>query len=147
MIKFTINCNPPKSTHQGSISIMKRRDGTQFVGKMGNSKGKATKNTLLTLFSPHAPKEPMEGPVSLKVVWAYGWRKSESKKAKLMPYKWCDTRPDCDNLSKMVEDVMTDLAFWKDDSQVACLHFEKVWCSEPHISITIEELVAVERKD
>ena len=139
-MRFIVYCNPPKSTHQASARILKRKDGTQFIGKMSNSKGKRVRDNLMTLFMPHRPSEPLEGPVELRVTWAYGWRSSETKKRKVMPYRWCDKRPDCDNLVKLVKDVLTDLGFWRDDSQVAKLTFQKVWTHKPHISIMIEGL-------
>lgn len=137
---FTVRCIPPKSTHQGSLSILKRKDGTQFVGKFTNSKGKKVQNDLIALFSSHVPGKPFMGPVKCSVVWAYPWNKTEKKKNKAKPYRWCDKRPDCDNLVKMVKDILTRLNFWNDDSQVAWLEFKKIWTEIPYIKITIEEL-------
>jgi len=119
---------------------MKRKDGTQFVGKMATSKGKQVQGFLLTMFKEFRPAVPFEGPVSLTVAWCYPWRTSESKKNRAEGFKWCDTRPDCDNLTKMVKDVLTDLGFWHDDAQVARLLFEKGWSDKHGIGIAIESL-------
>jgi len=140
MIDFFIPCNPPKSTAQGSSRIMRRRDGTQFVGKCANSKAAKAKANLLTLLHPHRPEKPLEGPVSLSVVWTYPWRKGEPKKNRTAGYKPCDTRPDVDNLCKMLFDAMTTAGFWNDDSQVAQLRFDKMWSDEPGIRIGIDYL-------
>ncbi|MFH1743231.1 MAG: RusA family crossover junction endodeoxyribonuclease [bacterium] len=139
-IAFRIDCIPPKSTHQASLRIMKRRDGTQFVGKMATSKGKATQNELIALVAEHRPAQPFAGPVRLLVEWDYPWRKSESKKSRLTGFRWCDTRPDCDNIVKLLKDVLTRLNFWGDDSQVADLIFKKRWCDKPGIGIQIVAL-------
>jgi Holliday junction resolvase RusA-like endonuclease len=140
MIDFFIPCNPPKSTAQGSSRIMKRRDGTQFVGRFANSKATKAKANLLTLLHPHRPETPLEGPLELVVGWAYPWRKSEPKKNRVDGFKWCDTRPDVDNLAKMLLDAMTTAGFWNDDSQIASLCFEKTWSDKPGIKIIIGEL-------
>ncbi|MHC4616316.1 MAG: RusA family crossover junction endodeoxyribonuclease [Planctomycetota bacterium] len=139
-MNFTIHCIPPKSTHQANLRILKRHDGTQFVGKMKSSKGKAVERDLISLLTPHVPPEPFSGPIRLKVWWNYPWRKSEPKKNRTEGWKWCDTRPDCDNLLKLLEDVMTRLGFWTDDSQVAQVTFSKRWCDVPGIEIEVYEL-------
>ncbi len=138
-IEFTIPCNPPKATHQASLRIMKRKDGTQFVGKFAKSKGKEAQNDLMSLFSPHAPRTPLEGPVRLFIRWSYPYRKAEPKKNRTSPL-WCDTRPDCDNLCKMVQDILSRLNFYGDDSQVAYLTFQKNWCDKPGITVMLWEL-------
>lgn len=50
------------------------------------------------------------------------------------------TKPDTDNLQKMLKDVMTELNFWKDDALVASEVIEKFWAEVPGIYIRIEEL-------
>ena len=138
-MEFFIPCNPPKSTAQASHRIMKRNDGTQFVGKFAKSKGKKVQDELMILLQKHQPKEAFSGPLALTVSWCYPWRKSESKKNRTKGIKACDTRPDCDNLLKLLQDCLTRLSFWNDDSQVAQLHFYKWWGDEPGIRIVIEE--------
>lgn len=137
-LSFKLDCIPPKATHQGSMTIMKRRDGTQFVGKMQSSKGKKTQDDLLSLLAPHRPHKPIGSPVVVSVEWAYPFRKSEPKKNRFdgLP---CVTRPDCDNLAKLLLDCMTRLAFWNDDSQVYRLFFEKCYRHEPGIRVVVKE--------
>jgi len=139
-IAFFIPCNPPKSTAQASHRIMKRRDGTQFVGKFDSSKGKAVQDELLIMLGQHRPATAFSGPLVLIVEWCYPWRKSEPKKNMVSGWKWCDTRPDVDNLCKLLFDCMTRLGFWVDDSQISRLDFSKKWGDFPGIDIAIEEL-------
>lgn len=139
-LSFFIPCNPPKSTAQASMRIMKRSDGSQFVGKFANSKGKKTQDELMILLAQHRPEKAFDGAVKLSVSWRYAWRASEPKKNKVNGFKYCDTRPDCSNLVKMFEDCMTRLGYWKDDSQVAILYFEKMWDYRPGIRVEISEL-------
>lgn len=139
-MRFFISCNPPKSTHQAGQRIIRRKDGTQFIGKFANSKSKAAQQTITALFAPHAPSSPYVGPLGLHVGWIYPWRKSEPKKNRMNGFRWCDTRPDCDNLAKMVKDQLSRLGFWTDDSQVARLVFDKGWGDHPGIFIHIDPL-------
>lgn len=138
MIDFFIACIPPKSTHQAALRILRRNDGTQFVGKFATSKGKRVESELITLFMPHRPPAPMQGPLSLSVFWNYPWRKSEKKANRERGAMPCDVRPDCDNLAKFVCDILTRLAFWGDDGQVSDLRFSKYWSDKPGIGIRIE---------
>lgn len=50
------------------------------------------------------------------------------------------TRPDTDNLQKLLKDVLTGLGFWKDDALVAVEHVDKRWADRPGIYIKIEPL-------
>ena len=50
------------------------------------------------------------------------------------------TKPDTDNLQKMLKDVMTDLGYWKDDCLVASEIIEKFWADIPGIYVKIVEL-------
>jgi Holliday junction resolvase RusA-like endonuclease len=146
MIDFFIPCIPPKSTHQAALRILRRHDGTQFVGKFATSKGKRVEGELLTLFAPFRPAAPMQGPLSLAVNWSYPWRKSEKKKNRERGEMPCDVRPDCDNLSKFVCDILTRLAFWNDDGQVCDLRFRKYWSEKPGIGITIDPVKTITEK-
>jgi Holliday junction resolvase RusA-like endonuclease len=50
------------------------------------------------------------------------------------------TRPDTDNLQKMLKDVMTHLGYWTDDALVASEIIEKFYSDIPGIYIAIENL-------
>jgi crossover junction endodeoxyribonuclease RusA len=69
------------------------------------------------------------------VLWLFP--KGKSHKAG----EWRVTRPDTDNLEKMLKDCMTRCGFWKDDAQVVREHVEKKWSEDPvGIEIEITEL-------
>lgn len=54
---------------------------------------------------------------------------------------WRVTKPDTDNLQKLLKDCMTKCGFWKDDAQVVRETVEKRWSDEPTgIYIEITEL-------
>lgn len=50
------------------------------------------------------------------------------------------TKPDTDNLEKLLKDCMTANRFWKDDAQVASEICEKFWAEVPGIWIGIEQI-------
>ena len=132
-----IPCVPPKATHQGSAMILRRKDGTPFVGKASNSAGAKAKKTLLTLLLYHAPKRSFEGPTEVEVKLVFPWRKSEPKKNKALGIMPMVTKPDLDNLSKMIVDSMADANWFAGgDQQVHLLTLSKWWGDEVGITIT-----------
>jgi Holliday junction resolvase RusA-like endonuclease len=50
------------------------------------------------------------------------------------------TRPDTDNLQKLLKDVMTKLGYWQDDALIACEIVEKFWAEKPGLYVAIEPL-------
>ena len=108
-----------------------------------SGKGKAAQNDLMTLLMPHRPAEPMQGAVKLVVTWRYPWRKSEPKRNRALGVMPCTTRPDVDNLCKILLDCMTRLAYWSDDGQVATLTVMKQWGDGPGIGIVVQDMTTV----
>jgi len=49
------------------------------------------------------------------------------------------TVPDCDNLVKLLLDVLTELHFWRDDAQIAVLEVEKFYGKENLFEIELED--------
>ena len=96
---------------------------------------KEAKKILKLYLIPFKPKEPLTGPVELHASWLFPKGKHHKHK------EWRVTKPDTDNLQKMLKDVMTDLGFWINDAQVVKEVVEKLWCDEPTgIDIEIIEL-------
>ena len=85
----------------------------------------------------HKPDQPLEGPVLLEVSWFFP---SKSHK----DGEWRTTRPDTDNLQKLLKDCMTEVGYWKDDSQVCLEVISKQWTRErPGIMINVQSLKTV----
>lgn len=82
----------------------------------------------------HLPERPLCGPVRLMVKWCF------PVTGKHTDGQWKDTRPDTDNLQKLLKDCMTKVGFWKDDAQVASEIIEKFWAACPGLYIMAEEL-------
>ena len=83
---------------------------------------------------PHRPAEPLEGPVRLHVTWLFPTKSHRTG-------EWRITRPDTDNLQKLLKDCMTDTGFWHDDAQVCVECIGKMWTrSDPGIQILVSEI-------
>ena len=95
---------------------------------------KAVREKLRAHLGQHVPDERFTGPVRLTTWWCFpikgNHRNGEYKTSK----------PDTDNLVKMLKDVMTDVGFWKDDAQVASEVIEKYWAERPGIYVKVESL-------
>ena len=50
------------------------------------------------------------------------------------------TKPDTDNLQKLLKDCMTTVGFWKDDAVVCREIVEKFWAEVPGIYIRVTAL-------
>lgn len=94
---------------------------------------KAARVKLRDHLAQYVPKEKYMGPVRLIVKWLFpkGSHKDGEYKA---------SKPDTDNLQKMLKDVMTNLKYWQDDALVASEVVEKFWSDIPGIYIYIESL-------
>ncbi len=127
-MEFFLSIVPPTVTHQ-------QKKAAVIGGKprFYEPPRLAAARQLLTLsLLPHRPKEPCTGPVRLSVRWCFP--KGRHKEG------WKTTRPDTDNLQKLLKDCMTGVGFWKDDALVCVEHVEKVWSGKPGIIIRVEGL-------
>lgn len=50
------------------------------------------------------------------------------------------TKPDVDNLAKLILDAMTKSRYWKDDNQVAELSISKHWSEIPGVYVLAKEM-------
>ena len=92
---------------------------------------------LISYLSQHKPETPYSVGVRLIVKWLF------PTKGKHKNGEYRITRPDTDNLQKLLKDCMTKCGYWKDDALVASEHVEKFWADVPGIYIRIEELEEV----
>jgi Holliday junction resolvase RusA-like endonuclease len=130
-MNFFIQMNPPTATAQEKKVRVVHGKPLFF----DPAPVKQAKQELTGYLMPHKPNVPLEGPLSLSVIWLFPKGKSHKHG------EWRVTRPDTDNLEKMLKDCMTRTGFWKDDAQVVHEVVEKRWSDEPSgIYIEIEKL-------
>ena len=132
-MSFFLPMDPPRTTaQQKRVAVSKSGKQVRFEGDAL----KAAHEKLKAYLAVHRPQRPMQGPVRLLVKWLF-WDRSGSHPD--ASYKI--TRPDTDNLQKMLKDVMTECGFWKDDAQVASEIVEKFWVRhKPGIYVEVHEL-------
>lgn len=130
-MKIFLLMNPPTVTAQErKVAVVKNRPIFYKPERV-----KAAEAKIKTHLRPFKPKTPFEGALELSVVWLFPKGKSHKHN------EWRVTRPDTDNLQKMLKDCMTELGFWKDDAQVVKETCAKRWSAEPTgILITINRL-------
>ena len=139
-MRFRLAIVPPKATHQGSSMIMRRKDGSSFVGKPSNSPGAKARKSLVQLMMEHAPEKPLEGPLRVSILVVWPWRKSEPKYRRALKAAPHARKPDLDNYANLLLDSLHDAAFFANgDQQIYSLTLTKHWSDEPGIFITIEE--------
>ena len=127
-MRFFISGQPPRTTAQEKkVRVVHGRPMYYEPARVKEAKAQLTAGLM-----PHRPPEPFSGPISLEVTWCFDSGKSHHSG------DWKVTRPDTDNLEKMLKDCMTDCGYWHDDAQVARETAEKIWCEEPGIWISVE---------
>lgn len=95
---------------------------------------KEARAKLTAHLAKHKPEKPYTKGVHLEVRWCF------PLKFKHRDGEYRTTRPDTDNLQKLLKDCMTAVGFWKDDALVASELCEKFWAQIPGIFIKIEVL-------
>lgn len=97
---------------------------------------KAAKEKLIAALYKHRPQYPYREGLMLNVKWLFPKGRHKNGEYRI-------TKPDTDNLQKLLKDCMTKCGYWKDDALVASEHVEKFWAEVPGIYIRIEELEKV----
>ena len=106
--RFFLSLDPPRVTGQ-----MK---GLNFEERRVYTKPQVLEAEALFAWhlKRHVPKEPLKGALRLAVTFFFGYSGKSHGDG-----EWKTTRPDTDNLIKVLKDTMTKLRFWDDDAQVA----------------------------
>jgi len=90
---------------------------------------KAARQKYMSYLSSHAPENPLDGPVRLMVKFCFAGGQG-----------WKTTKPDTDNMIKMMKDCMTRLGYWHDDAQVCSEIVEKFYDAHEGIYVRLEKL-------
>lgn len=130
VVEFFLPMKPPTVTHQEKrVAILNGKPKFYESAEL-----KTAREKLEAHLAGHVPETPLRGAVRLVVKWCF----PISGKHKDGEYK--ATRPDTDNLDKLLKDVMTKLGYWKDDAQVASEIIEKFYAGHPGLFIRVEEI-------
>lgn len=129
MIEFFIAMQPPTVTHQEKkVTVVNGKPIFYEPDELKDARQKLTAH-----LAKYVPGEKFTGPLQLITQWCYpkGSHKNGDYKT---------TKPDTDNMIKLLKDVMTGLGFWKDDALVASEVTEKFWADIPGIYVCIKKL-------
>lgn len=130
-MEFFIAMVPPTATGQMRKVTVTAGGKPRFYDPPAVSAARSKLNCRLAQYRPH---RPLEGSVRLVVKWMWPCGSTHHNGE----YK--TTRPDTDNLQKLLKDEMTKLGYWKDDAQVASEICEKFWAAQPGLYVKVVEL-------
>lgn len=130
-ISFFLPMVPPTVTYQEKKVTVSRAGRPTYYEPQ---ELKAVRQLFLDSVARHRPKTPFDGPVSLTTIWS--WPASETHPAG----NFKTSKPDTDNLIKLLKDCMTKAKFWKDDAQVAFERTVKIYDEIPGIHISVSKL-------
>ena len=129
-IEFFMPMIPPTVTHQEhKVKVINRKPMFYEPPKLKEARAKLT-----AYLNAYRPNEPYRQAVRLITKWCW----PTDGKHKNGEYK--TTKPDTDNMIKLLKDCMTAVGFWKDDVFVTSEITEKFWADVPGIYVRVEEL-------
>ena len=130
MLEFFMPMIPPTVTAQEhKVAVIKGKPIFYDTPEIKNAKDKLIANLI-----KHKPKERYDEGVRLITKWCF------KNNGKHYDGEYRTTKPDTDNLQKLLKDCMTICGFWKDDALVAAVITEKFWADIPGIYIRVERL-------
>ena len=138
-IAFAIRSNPPTTTHQSTARILRKRDGTRFIGRPQNSKGASLKRTLISIFRKYAPPDPFNDPVQVEVVFEWQWNKADPQYVRNFGIIAAAGRADSDNLAKLFKDAFAEAGFVTNDNRISDLIVRKRRGDRPGLYVRVTE--------
>lgn len=132
-LQFFLPMIPPTVTAQ-EHKVMVRNGKPVFYDP---PEVKDAKDKLIASLYKHRPMFPYREGLRLIVKWCFPRETHNDGEYRI-------TKPDTDNLQKMLKDCMTKCYFWQDDALVASELCEKFWAEIPGIFVRIEVLDSVE---
>ena len=128
-MEFFIPMVPPTITHQEKkVRVVNGKPIFYEPEKL-----KTARQKLMAYLGYHVPEEPFHTGVQLVTKWCFPRGRHKDGDYRL-------TKPDTDNLQKLLKDCMTVIGFWDDDALVASEVVEKFWAEIPGIYIKVTEL-------
>lgn len=132
MTEFFMDMIPPKTTAQ-----MKGISNGRIHVKPEVMEAKRVLLAGLVKFRPESPTESI---LSVYVEYVFPWFKKDAKTALKRSAIFHSGKPDVDNMVKLLFDCMTQLGFWKDDSQIVMMTAAKYRGERTGIGIIIKDI-------
>jgi Holliday junction resolvase RusA-like endonuclease len=131
VVSFTEYFNPPTATAQ-------ERRHDNHVGTYLPTAVRLARATYRAVLEQHAPSQPLDGPLAVSIVWTFA---TKTATRNLNPEPKI-TRPDLDNLAKLVLDAATKAGYWHDDAQITDLRLRKFAGAWPGLAMEAAEMPA-----
>ena len=124
----------PTVTHQEKRSKVVKNGETQKViyyeGERLKEARSLFKACLMEYGKERLPDVPLRCGVRLMVKWMFPIKAKKGKYGIRKPGQFKATKPDTDNLQKLLKDCMTEVGIWEDDCLVVSEVVEKIWAEE-----------------
>lgn len=132
-----LKMNPPTVTAQESkIAVVNNKPRVYKTERQ-----KSAKAEILWKLNQYRTQEMLNCPIELSVTWYFLAGKGHKHN------EWRSTRPDTDNLEKLLKDCITEAGYWRDDALVVREIAEKIWVkNNPGILIKIKELPKIKEE-
>ena len=128
-MEFFMAMVPPTITHQEKqVHVVNGKPVFYEPAEL-----KRARQKLIGHLAKYRPEDMMDGPIELVTKWCFLNGKQTQGAYRI-------SKPDTDNLQKLLKDCMTTVGFWKDDALVAREITEKFWADPPGIYIRVTEL-------
>ena len=128
-IEFFMTMNPPTVTAQEhKVAVINGKPVFYDPPEVNQARLK-----LCGFLAKHKPPHKYEHGVELVTKWCFP-RGSHNDG------EYRTSKPDTDNLQKLLKDCMTTVGFWKDDALVVREIAEKFWAEIPGIYIRVTKL-------
>ena len=129
-MEFFLDMQPPTVTAQEhKVRVVRGRPMFYDTPKL-----KDARRLFGIMLARHRPEAPLDGPLALTVCWFFTTKTHREGAYRV-------TRPDTDNLQKLLKDCMTRAGFWHDDAQVCREEVIKRWSrKKPGIMISVVKL-------
>lgn len=129
-IEFFMAMQLPTVTHQEKkVAVLNGKPHFYEPAELQDAR-----NKFAAYLGKHRPPKKLTGAIRLVTKWLF----LPTGKHASGTYK--TTKPDTDNMIKLLKDVMTQLEFWEDDAQVASEITEKFWSDTQGLYVRIEKL-------
>lgn len=137
MTQQTISFSVPvevlaKQTKENRHAVSKT--GKPYIGRYTPKDVKANADIIAAAIDPWRPAEPLTGPLGVAMNFCYPGRVQSKHTLTVTIWllgpdimQWKTTRPDLDNLSKQVLDVLQARRFFKNDATVASFEAVKTF--------------------
>lgn len=135
MLVIRESCIPPTTSHHAKRIVNRGK----FKSLADKPELTAAKSFWDSLFLPHRPERPMDGPLvlSLELTWPHTKQCAKKLQSSRIPM---DTGVDLDNMGKTITDALVRCGFLVNDSRVCELHIKKFRGPLPGVFLSLGEV-------